>query len=333
MFVRIKGLKISKINPSDIKLNEGTWALTKSIDERVEQGNFWISKIEELKENIYPIFGDDILFNGFDNAIKRINELMTIPESEISESMNEEVTIPPELANQYLSIKKQVLDKQTKKDRLMKSVNQVDNEINILSKNLIAIEVKAADLSGQAEKTQDQAQKQAAQAAQQNAEAVANAPTVESFSFSIDDWWKTHVTEGDTQDLDDYMNHEGDWGDEDTEVITEPDEAEDSESLEGDYVFTIKVDVAEEDGEDIIAKFYKNEDDDFWRVRVVQGDEQPLEDMQFDPELDMVEIIEKIAEIPGYSETQEMETQEYEDLLDDKDIIDQAFYDDIIKEE
>ena len=68
---------------------------------------------------------------------------------------------------------------------------------------------------------------------------------------------------------------------------------EEGEALEGDYVFTLKIDV-EEDPEDIIAKFYKNEDDDFWKVRVVQGDEQPLEDMQFDPELDMVEIIEKI---------------------------------------
>jgi len=246
--------------------------------------------------------------------------------------LNEEVTIPPELANQYLTVKKQVLDKQTKKDRLMKSVNQVDNEINILSKNLIAIETKAAEMSGQKEQSQEQAQQQAAKSAQQNVEAIANAPTVES--FSIDDWWRTHVTEGDTQDLDDFMNHTGDWSDdEDSEIITEPDEAEDNESLEGDYVFTIRVEVSEEDGEDIIAKFYKNEDDDFWRVRVVQGDEQPLEDMQFDPELDMVEIIEKIAEIPGYSEIEEMETQEYEDLLDDKEIIDQTFYDDIIKEE
>jgi hypothetical protein len=251
--------------------------------------------------------------------------------------LNEEVTIPPELANQYLSVKKQVLDRQTKKDSLMKSVNQVDNEINILSKNLIAIETKAAEMTGQKEQSQEKAQQQAAktsaEAAQQQAQAVANAPTVES--FSIDDWWRTHVTEGDTQDLDDYMNHEGDWSeedDEDPEIINEPDEVEDGESLEGDYVFTLKIEVEDEE-EDIIAKFYKNEDDDYWRVRVVQGDEQPLEDMQFDPELDMVEIIEKIAEIPGYIEIEEMETQEYQDLLDDKEIIDNAFYDDIIKEE
>lgn len=247
--------------------------------------------------------------------------------------LNEEVTIPPELASQYLSVKKQMLDKQTKKDRLMKSVNQVDNEMNILSKNLIAIETKAAQMSGQEEQQQEKVKQQQMDAAKQNAEAVANAPVTED--INIDAWWRTNVTEGDTQDLDDYMNHEGDWAEEeeDPEIITEPDEAEDSESLEGDYVFTLKVEVAEEEGEDIIAKFFKNEDDDFWRVRVVQGDEQPLEDMQFDPELDMVEIIEKIAEIPGYSEIEEMETQEYEDLLDDKEIIDQAFYDDIIKEE
>ena len=118
----------------------------------------------------------------------------------------------------------------------------------------------------------------------------------------------------------------------DKTLIDEPLKAEDGKSLEGDYVFTLRIEDKNE-GEDIIAKFYKNEDDDFWRVRIVQGDEEPLESMQFDPELGMVDIIEKVAEIPGYTEVEEMETQEYEDLLDDKEIIDNAFYDDIIKKE
>ncbi len=241
--------------------------------------------------------------------------------------INEEVIIPAELANSYLSVKKQILDKQTKKDQLMKSVNQVDNEINILSKNLIAIETKAAQMSGQDEQAQQQVQKDIAA---QQAKLAINAPTVES--LNIDDWWKNYIIEGDTQDLDDFMHHTGDWADEDPELIDEPLIEPEGESLEGDYVFTLQIEVDAVE-EDIIAKFYKNEDDDFWRVRVVQGDELPLEDMQFDPDLDMVEIIEKIAEIPGYIEIEEMETQEYQDLLDDKEIIDSAFYDDIIKEE
>ena len=68
------------------KLNEGTWALDKSKHRRAEEGKKYITKIEKLKKEIYSTFGDDSLFDEFDGAIRRIEELMEIPESEIKES-------------------------------------------------------------------------------------------------------------------------------------------------------------------------------------------------------------------------------------------------------
>ena len=64
--------------------------------------------------------------------------------------LNEDINITdPTLAQQYLAVRKQIADKNTKKDQLMKSVNQIDSEINILEKNLIAIQTKAAQQQGQ----------------------------------------------------------------------------------------------------------------------------------------------------------------------------------------
>ena len=69
-------------------LNEGTWALPKNSEERKTQGTIFISKIEELKDEIYPVFGDDILFDGLDGAIRRIEELVETPDEEIKERLN-----------------------------------------------------------------------------------------------------------------------------------------------------------------------------------------------------------------------------------------------------
>jgi len=75
-------IKIAKLN------EEGVWALPKSQHKRSEEGKKYITKIEKLKKEIYPIFGDDLLFDEFDGAIRRIEELMELPESEIKESNN-----------------------------------------------------------------------------------------------------------------------------------------------------------------------------------------------------------------------------------------------------
>jgi len=73
------------------KLNEGTWALSKGRHKRVEDGKKFIVKIEKLKKEIYPVFGDDQLFDEFDGAIGRIEELMELPEDQVKESKQDDL--------------------------------------------------------------------------------------------------------------------------------------------------------------------------------------------------------------------------------------------------
>ena len=309
----------------DKKLEEGTWAIPKDPKERYSKGTYYLKKIEDLKEEIYPIFGDDILFDELDGAIKRLREMILTSSDEIKEGLNEEVTIPPELANQYLQVKKQMIDKQSKKDQLMKSVNQVDNEMNILQKNLVAIETKAADVQGQEKEQQEE-----------NTETIEVEAKVKE-SVDLDDWWKENVTEAlEVDEIAELEDEEAPVVDvaadpvddevEDEEIVDAPE----GESLEGDYVFTLEI---EDEGEDenIVAKFYKDEDDDYWKARVVQGSEEPIESMQFDPEMDKVDIIEKLGGM--FDDVEEIQTEDYQEMLDDKEAIDSVFYDDIIKEE
>lgn len=68
------------------KFNEGIWAIPKNSVKRDSEGKKYIAKIEKLKKQIYPIFGDDLLFDEFDGAIKRIEELMELPDDQIKES-------------------------------------------------------------------------------------------------------------------------------------------------------------------------------------------------------------------------------------------------------
>ena len=46
--------------------------------------------------------------------------------------------------------------------------------------------------------------------------------------------------------------------------------------------------------------------------------------MQFDPDMEFVDIIEKLGEI--YEEVEEISMDEYQDLLDDKEEIDSQYF-------
>ena len=103
--------------------------------------------------------------------------------------------------------------------------------------------------------------------------------------------------------------------------ITDEDEATD-EDLNSDYIFALRIN-DEDEPEEIIAKVYRNEGDAFWKIRVVQGDEQPLETLQFDPDMEFLDIIEKLGEI--YDDVEEIPMDEYKELLDDKAEIDAEY--------
>jgi len=252
----------------------------------------------------------------------------------LDDFLNEDIAIPAALQNQYLNVKKQISDKQTRKDQIMKQVNQLDNEINILNKNIIAIETQAAKVQGEA--ARQETEKANPTTTQQSTAKTNEQPQIQGQAIvkeaveDIDAWWATYMTESITEDdgNDDEFEEDPDFEDEDEEEDENINSDEDS--LEGDYVFALRV-VDNNEEEDIIAKFYKDEDDDFWKARVVQGSEEPIESMQFDPDMDKVDIIDHLANM--FDEVEEIDVDEYEDLLDDKEKVDDVFYDDIIKEE
>lgn len=77
-------------------LEEGTWAISKGRHKRVEAGKNFIVKIEKLKREISSVFGDDQLFDEFDGAVARIEELMELPEDQIKESKEKIPTLDDE---------------------------------------------------------------------------------------------------------------------------------------------------------------------------------------------------------------------------------------------
>jgi hypothetical protein len=291
-------------------------------------------------------------------------------------TINEDVDIPAQLSARYVAVKKQLADKQTQKDALVKQMNQKDSEITILNKNLIAIEQQAAQLQGkEAEvKPTTAAAGEAKPAAGTTTTTTTTTPTKESksedtieailleweelderlFGKKVDpmkpfldamDELNLYPEDsddfglGDSKYATDLPSEEEPVYPEDTEEdfglgdnrfnesvdsddidIVEVDDQDDKdggdvEEISPDYLFALSLNRPGDD-ENIIAKVYRNEGDDFWKIRVVQGEEQPLEGMQFDPDMQMVDIIERLAEI--YDEVEEVDIEDYEDMIDDK---------------
>ena len=55
--------------------------------------------------------------------------------------------------------------------------------------------------------------------------------------------------------------------------------------------------------------------------------------MRFEPGMDKLDIIQKIEDIPGYSDVEEVDMDDYEDLIDDKEEIDKKYHNDDEDEE
>ena len=386
--------------------------------------------------------------------------------------LNEDISITdPGLAQQYLAVKKQMTDKQSKKDQLSRSISQIDSELNILQKNLLAVETKAMQKQGEtasAQQKQDleQQSKTAAQSNTKPAEQTAGTTNAnegvltpkempmyedyveqiisyineywrdgESLAYLYDDYIKSQFNnftdpkdvgnriiimesganeslnesiyddittsleneinkltniknyveqydednfnkpeieeepieiepievnpdeiehdeedETTTYDLvptkidpfqlsdDEHLNDETlktenkppyvpELIEEDIEDEIEMMDYEDDDQPRDEYVFHVRINPDQPD--EIIAKIYKDTPDDFWTIRVVKGDEQPLQSMEFDPRLDKLGIIGHLADI--YSEIEIIDPKEYEYLLDDKSKIDTKYYEDLKK--
>ena len=287
--------------------------------------------------------------------MKNFQQIIPFNEWKNSIIINEDVTIPSELSQQYLSIKKQIADKQSKKDQVIRAANQIDSEINRLTQNLIAIEAKAAQLQGKTE------QKKVADKVKQGNNPNPQAKPAESTATteSLDLAWEKYMNENIADDFlkypeldifatpekkshqkpkteyidfdqdSDFIKDYDDDYEESDEIEDSDDEETEGDSLEGDYVFALEIEEESED-EPIIAKIYKDSDEENWKIRVVQGNEEPLETMQIDSDLSKNEVIDKISEIPGFSNIKELDINDYEDLVNDKEDVDSTYYDDII---
>ena len=253
------------------------------------------------------------------------NQIESLEEFIENKKLNEDVDIPASFSTQYMTVKKQIADKENQKNLLLKQIAQKDSELSILNKNLIAIETKAAQLQGkeviQQQKTEEVKPKSQATAG----EVKAN----ESFNIFLDELDKNlefdfnHLIldeeESNYNNLDILITEEEKWPEENEEE----EEEEAIEDISIEYVFALRIKAPSEESE-IICKVYRNQDDDFWKIRVVKGSEEPLETMQFDPSMDMVSIIERIGEI--YEEVEEVDMDEYEELLDDKEENDEKYF-------
>lgn len=268
-------------------------------------------------------------------------------------SLNEDVTIPASLSAQYLGLKKNISDKQMRIDTLRKEISNKEGEIskismdiNNINKQLIAIETKAAQLQGKEITTKETTQEAPAEAKESlesawekyiNEDIVTDLkrfPQIDIFApiaKEIEEPEEEAIDFGAEADYirdydDDYQEPEyieSEEGEDDGEI-------EGEEALEGDFIFTLEIEEEDSD-ESIIAKIYREGDDSNWKVRIVQGNEEPLESMQFDSALQKDEVISKISEIPGFVEIKEIPTDEYEDMVDDKKEEDEIYYDDILE--
>ena len=240
-------------------------------------------------------------------------------------NINEEagIAIPQELQNNWLTVKKQIMDKE-------KKMGMITNEINILKRNLLAIENKASQM----QKTETPEPEQQNQEVQGDKTQTIEVEGKVKESIDLDYWWKKNVTESIDEEEPDIDLAADDVEDAvEAEDIVDAEDAEeamkdDEDSLDGDYVFTLKV-IDKDEEEDIIVKFYQDEADDYWKGRVVQGEEEPIESMQFDPDMEMIDIIEHLATM--FDEVEQIDTDDYEDMLDDKEKVDATYYDDIIE--
>jgi len=256
--------------------------------------------------------------------------------------LNEGINVSQQYLNTYLMLKKQKIDKQTKVDQFMKQVNQLQNDINQIDSKLVQIEAKSAQEQGkqqQQQAKQQQQQQTPSPQPEQSQVASNNTATVESlYNEPIDQLWEKYINDELNEDSEinffgdesivDFGDDDADWDDDYTD--DDDDEIEDIENKDDldtnidDDVFALKI--TDDKNKDVIVKFYKDEDKDYWKARVVDGDSEPLESMRFEPGMDKLDIIQKIKDIPGYNDIEEVDMDDYEDLIDDKEEIDKKYH-------
>jgi len=103
-----------------------------------------------------------------------------------------------------------------------------------------------------------------------------------------------------------------------SDIVTIEDEDEDDiydihKEIEKKKVFYVKV---KDDKNTFIGKIYKLYDDDSWRVKVVEGESETFEKLNYDPDYDEIDIIAFLRKI--YDDVELLSEDEYRDYMKNK---------------
>jgi len=254
--------------------------------------------------------------------------------NKVKEKLNEDVTIlDPQLAQQYSGIQKQIIDKQT-------LINNMNKEILTLQQNLAAIEQKAAQTQKPAAPTPP-ASSTATPSPAPTTASSAPAPKESVYSvITLDNYLKEALSDPSNIDAMDILNVDKDDNhdmkhDEESreheELLSEPKDNYDEENKEietDEYspdVFYVKI---EDDGDEFIAKIYKNESKGDWLGVIKIGENESFEKLAYEPTYDENDILEFLKD--NYDEAEIISKSEFNEYLKNEETESEENYDDIL---
>src|ERR1035437_4999066 len=165
----------------------------------------------------------------------------------INEYLNEDINITdPALSQQYTQIQQQILDKQ-------KLINNMNNEILVLQKNMGAIEQKSAANQKPVTQPTQTTTPAPTQATATPAQQPAKTESYHSIP-SLDKYLSEALEDPTNIDAMNILNVVDDKYETDDETFDQ--QEKDEEPISDEYVFYVKV---EDDGEEFIGKIYKND--------------------------------------------------------------------------
>jgi len=137
------------------------------------------------------------------------------------------------------------------------------------------------------------------------------AETLEFDDEEIDDEWKEQLDvmgleKDDTSDILSIGDEDEDEDDiDDEEILTDEDE-----QIDKDKVIYVRID---DNGNTVVGKIYKLFDDGEWRSKIVNGESDTFEKLNYDPEWDEIDIVAFLRD--NYEDADSIEENEYDEYL------------------
>lgn len=126
----------------------------------------------------------------------------------------------------------------------------------------------------------------------------------------LDDEWRDQLPEiGLEVETDDILSMEDDEFDDDSDIISK------DKQIDAEKVFYVKID---DEGEAFIGKIYKLFDDGDWRSKIVDGQSETFEKLNYDPEWDEFDIIAFLRE--NYADAELVDEEEFNDHVEDPEL-------------